>query len=100
MEKTSGELLKEWREEKKLTQEELAEKSGVSERTIRRIETAGVKPSNATVRKLARALGIHFAGLLGKEWDETEKVRSMGTFNPQDRGKFNLKTLRGLGRFF
>jgi transcriptional regulator with XRE-family HTH domain len=49
--------LKKIRELKNLTQEELAEKSGLSVRTIQRIE-AGVQPKGYTLKALAVSLGI------------------------------------------
>lgn len=49
--------LKEIRERKNLTQEELAESSGISVRTIQRIE-AGTQPKGHTLRVLAKALEI------------------------------------------
>jgi transcriptional regulator with XRE-family HTH domain len=49
--------LKAFREQKNLTQEELSEKSGISARTIQRIET-GKEPKGFTLRALAKALEI------------------------------------------
>lgn len=49
--------LKKIREEKNLTQEELAEKSGISVRTIQRIE-AGTQPKGYTLKTLAATLEI------------------------------------------
>ena len=46
-----------FRERLNLTQEELAEKSGISVRTIQRIE-AGMEPKGYTLKKLAEVLGI------------------------------------------
>jgi transcriptional regulator with XRE-family HTH domain len=71
MYETTGTLLWEQRTKKGLTQAELAEASGVPERTIRRVEN-GAKPQSETVRKLAKALGIPRAARLGREWDETQ----------------------------
>lgn len=58
--------LLELRERINLTQEELAEKSGVSVRTIQRIE-AGTEPKGYTLRTLANALGIEQKELLQEE---------------------------------
>ena len=55
--------LKKIREEKNLTQEELAEKSGISVRTIQRIE-AGTKPKGYTLKTLAATLSISEKDLL------------------------------------
>ncbi len=52
-----------------LTQEELSEKSGVSVRTIQRIE-AGTTPKGYTLKALAKAMDISEANLLGE--NETE----------------------------
>ncbi len=51
-------LLKTQREKRNLTQEELAEKSGVSVRTIQRIES-GIEPKGQTLKLLAEALNVH-----------------------------------------
>ena len=48
------------REEKGLTVEELAEKSGVSVTTIRVAERGPREPSDDTVAKIARPLGLTF----------------------------------------
>lgn len=58
--------LLELRERLNLTQEELAEKSGVSVRTIQRIE-AGTEPKGYTLKTLANALGIEQKELLQEE---------------------------------
>jgi transcriptional regulator with XRE-family HTH domain len=57
--------LKEHRERALLTQAELATKSGVSEVTINRIEKNRHSPRFSTVRKLAQALGVESAELIG-----------------------------------
>jgi transcriptional regulator with XRE-family HTH domain len=48
------------REEQRLTVEELAEKSGVSVTTIRVAERGQRVPSDDTVARLARPLGLTF----------------------------------------
>jgi transcriptional regulator with XRE-family HTH domain len=48
------------REERRLTVEELAQKSGVSVTTIRVAERGPQKPSDDTVARLARPLGLTF----------------------------------------
>ena len=55
--------LKKIREEKNITQEELAEKSGLSVRTIQRIE-AGTEPKGYTLKTLASTLDISEKDLL------------------------------------
>jgi transcriptional regulator with XRE-family HTH domain len=78
----SGELLREQRERAGLTQEELARASGVARQTINRIESGHDKPHSRVIRLLAKALGIPYAALLGYEFDEGVKVRSMEFFAP------------------
>ena len=55
--------LKKIREKQNLTQEELAEKSGLSVRTIQRIE-AGTKPKGYTLKTLASSLEVSETDLL------------------------------------
>ena len=57
--------LQEFRENLNLTQKELYEKSGVSVRTIQRIE-AGTEPKGQTLKMLANTLGISEKELLNK----------------------------------
>jgi transcriptional regulator with XRE-family HTH domain len=57
------ERLKEWRESQGFTQRELADKAGVGEVTVARVETgASVRPN--TARKIASALGLAVSDLL------------------------------------
>lgn len=76
--------LLELREKANLTQEELAEKSGVSVRTIQRIE-AGTEPKGHTRRSVARALGVK----------ECELVEIKGT-DPADQSDFTFLKLINL----
>lgn len=51
--------VKEWREKRHLTQDELAEKSGVSRATIAALESGNKKTASVrTLMKLADALGV------------------------------------------
>jgi len=58
--------LKKNRESLNLTQQELSDKSGISIRTIQRIES-GNEPKGQTLKKLAKTLGIKEIELLEKE---------------------------------
>ena len=53
-----GARLREFRRARALTQEELAEKAGVSPSTIVDIERGKHEPQIRTLRKLARAFGV------------------------------------------
>lgn len=61
--------LKKLREKKNLTQEELSENSGISVRTIQRIE-AGTEPKGYTLKTLAATLDVSEEKLLKKEIPE------------------------------
>lgn len=62
-----GRRLTALRKEKKLTQEELVEKSHVSVRTIQRIEAGEVLPRMSTVKILLEALGESYETFLAKQ---------------------------------
>jgi transcriptional regulator with XRE-family HTH domain len=51
-----------------MTAGELAAKSGVARNTISRIERGVVEPQAATLHKLAEALGVSVADLVGGSW--------------------------------
>ena len=53
-----GEKLREARTRRLLTQDELAEKAGVSQSTIANIERDNAEPQFRTIRKLAKALDV------------------------------------------
>ncbi len=61
-----GEQLKQVRTRRLLTQEELAEKAGVSAATVVNIERNNQEPQFRTIRKLARALEVDPTELLGE----------------------------------
>jgi transcriptional regulator with XRE-family HTH domain len=60
-----GEKLKEIRTRRFLTQEELAEKAGVSHSTIVNTERNNAEPQFRTIRKLAKALDVDPTEFLG-----------------------------------
>lgn len=61
-----GSKLKEVRIRRLLTQEELAEKAGLSPSTVVNIERNQVEPHFRTIRKLAEALDVDPVFLLGE----------------------------------
>lgn len=70
--------LKEIRKAKGITQQSLAEKSGVNIRQIQRIEAGGASIENITLKNaaaLADALEIPIEGLLKKEDASDEKLQ-------------------------
>ncbi len=64
-----GEKLRETRKRKLLTQEQLAERSGVGIATIVRIERNQVEPRGSTIRKLAEALEVEPEELVRRDSD-------------------------------
>ena len=60
-----GEKLKEIRTRRLLTQEELAEKAGISAATVVNVERNNQEPHFRTIRKLAKALDVDPTKLLG-----------------------------------
>ena len=67
MEQTFGQRLKNYRKAKGLTQQELAEKIGVSDKTVSRWESDGGYPDVPTLAPLARALGVTVDDLLNTQ---------------------------------
>ena len=55
-----------------VTQEELAERTGMSRATISRIESGQQRPRISSVRRLATALGVPPEELIDWEHDEAE----------------------------
>ena len=62
-----GKSLREIRARRLLTQEELAEKSGVSPSTVANIERDHREPHFRTIRKLAKALNVAPSELVPEE---------------------------------
>jgi putative transcriptional regulator len=67
------ETLRHIREQAGLSQPELSERSGVAQGTISDIELGKRKPRGRTLRKLAQALGVQVADLLG----ESETLKAL-----------------------
>ena len=60
-----GDRLRDLRVRRALTQEELAEKADVGTNTVARLERNESEPHMSTLRKLARALDVDPAELIG-----------------------------------
>jgi transcriptional regulator with XRE-family HTH domain len=61
-----GDRLKTLRVRRALTQQELADKAGVSSNTLNRIELNKAEPHMSTLRKLAKALDVDPSELVGE----------------------------------
>ena len=68
---TIGERIKKIRIEKGMTQKELAEKCGMFDSALRRIENGKQNPKKETVEKVAHALNLPVAALL---YDTTDEI--------------------------
>jgi len=75
MEMETGKLIKELRIKKGMTQEELAEKTEVSSRTIQRIENGEVDPRAYTLQMIAKALEVDFSLFVEQETDERQEIQ-------------------------
>jgi DNA-binding XRE family transcriptional regulator len=57
-------LVRAWREYLGLTQEELAERAGMSQPAVAKLEAPTARPRRATLQKLAAALGLRVEQLM------------------------------------
>ena len=73
-----GTEIKELRTKQGLTQIELAEKTGLTERTIQRIENHEVEPSKHSLKKMGEVLGHNLNEL--KRKDMTKKQKALNIF--------------------
>ena len=77
----TGKLIKELRIKKGMTQEELADKTEVSARTIQRIENGEVDPRAYTLQMIARALEVDYNLFVGNEPDEEHEIEQVNATN-------------------
>lgn len=76
-----GQRIKEVRNEKKLTQDWLAEKTGVNVSHISNIETNKVKVSLTLLVHICNALNVTIDFILGKEYHHPTSVTEKELFN-------------------
>ncbi len=77
----TGKLIKELRIKKGMTQEDLADKTEVSARTIQRIEKGEVDPRAYTLQMIAKALDVDFSMFVEKESDESQEIKKVNDNN-------------------
>ncbi len=77
----TGKLIKELRIKKGMTQEELADKTEVSARTIQRIENGEVDPRAYTLQMIAKALEVDFSIFTENESTENEDSEDINKRN-------------------
>ncbi|MCT4637700.1 MAG: helix-turn-helix domain-containing protein [Bacteroidales bacterium] len=73
----TGKLIKELRLKRGLTQEDLAEKTEVSVRTIQRIESGEVDPRAYTLQMIAKALDVDFSMFVEDNTDDKKGERTV-----------------------
>ena len=72
----TGATIKQLRESRKLTQAELAEKIGVSNKTVSKWETAKGLPDISLLKPLSQALGISLIELMNGEHITNQTISS------------------------
>lgn len=77
----TGKLIKELRIKKGMTQEELADKTEVSSRTIQRIENGEVDPRAYTLQMIAKALEVDYNLFVENETDEEQEIQQVNSTN-------------------
>ena len=77
----TGKLIKELRIKKGMTQEELADKTEVSSRTIQRIENGEVDPRAYTLQMIAKALEVDYNLFIENEPDEEQEIQRANANN-------------------
>jgi transcriptional regulator with XRE-family HTH domain len=77
----TGKLIKELRIKKGMTQEELADKTEVTSRTIQRIENGEVDPRVYTLQMIAKALEVDYNLFVETEPDEEEEIQQVNANN-------------------
>eukprot|EP01029_Cantina_marsupialis_P005144 TRINITY_DN155054_c0_g1_i1.p2 TRINITY_DN155054_c0_g1~~TRINITY_DN155054_c0_g1_i1.p2 ORF type:complete len:100 (+),score=10.13 TRINITY_DN155054_c0_g1_i1:477-776(+) len=87
----TGKQIKELRIKKGMTQEELADKTEVSSRTIQRIENGEVDPRAYTLQMIAKALDVDFSLFI-----ENESAESIEIQKSKNNNWFGLLHLSGL----
>jgi len=77
----TGKLIRDLRIKKGMTQEELAEKTEVSTRTIQRIENGEVDPRAYTLQMISKALEVDYNMFIENEPDEEQEIQQVNTNN-------------------
>ena len=82
------------REVRELTQQQLADLTGVSKRTIASYESGGAMARSSTLRKLAQALGVSTDYLKHDEITDPTYGIEKEPFIEEARGRFGAKAAR------
>lgn len=85
-----AEKLRNAREYRDISQTQLAEKAGVSQRSITSYENENIIPRGNTIRKLAKALDVSVEYLINEEVTEPQAGREKDAFIDSARNKYGL----------
>lgn len=91
---TFGEKLKSVRLTLNLSQSELAEKTGISERSLYTYEQTGILPRSNNLRKLADALNVSVSYLLDDEETDPKKNIDHDVFIANSKNRYGYKGAR------
>lgn len=91
---TFGEKLRQARLTLNLSQKELSEKTGISERSLYTYEQTGVFPRSGNIRKLADALNVSAGYLLSEEETNTQKNIDLDLFMSNIKNEYGYKGAR------
>ena len=91
---TFGEKLRSARIAHNMSQTELGEKAGITERSIYNYEQAGALPKSAVMRKLAAALDVTAAYLLDEDEDDRQKNIDQELFLANVKNDYGCKGAR------
>ena len=91
---TFGEKLKSVRLTLNLSQSELAEKTGISERSLYTYEQTGILPRSNNLRKLADALNVSVSYLLDDEETDPKKNIDHVIFIANSKNRYGYKGAR------
>lgn len=91
---TFGEKLKQARLAMNLSQSEVAEMTGISERSLYTYEQTGALPRSGNIRKLAEALNVSVGYLLDEEETDTKKDINHDIFIANAKNEYGAKGAR------
>ena len=91
---TFGEKLKTIRLSLNISQSELAEKTGISERSLYTYEQTGILPRSNNLRKLADALNVSVSYLLDEEETDPNKNIDHDIFIANSKNQYGYKGAR------
>jgi transcriptional regulator with XRE-family HTH domain len=97
-EKEFGARLKAMRERRGLTQEQLAEMSGLASDTIRRAEHGSFAPSLRTMNKMAAGLAVPVHTLLRADFDEVDDLAECIRALPEHEFRIAIALVKVLAR--